>query len=79
MINGEGYAFAAEAGHEFGRLLDRLRPVIIGSRWSIGASAAASRADHRRSRLSQRGGNATAGAARRARHHGDTSGKRAFT
>ena len=78
MVHSDGDAFAAEARNKGCRLLDRLGPVIVRSRRCIRAGAAASRADHRRTRLPQRGGNATAGAARRARHHGNTSGKRAF-
>ena len=78
MVDGDRDALAAESGHKLGCLLDRLAPVIVGSRWSIGARAAAAGADHRRAGLAERGGDAAAGAARRACHDGDTSAKRAL-
>jgi hypothetical protein len=78
VVDRDRNAFAAEAGNKLRRLFDRLGPIIVRPRRCIGAGAAASRADHRRTRLAQRGGNATAGAARRARHYGNTSGKCAF-
>ena len=78
MVDGDGDALAAQAGHKLGCLLDRLGPVIVGSRRRIGARAAAAGADHRRAGLAERGGDAAAGAARRACHDGDTSAKRAL-
>jgi hypothetical protein len=78
MIDGDGYTLAAQTGHQLGGLLDRLGPVIVGSRGHIGARAAASRADHRRAGLAEHGGDAAAGAARRARHHGDPPAKRSL-
>src|SRR5829696_6022134 len=63
MVDGDSDALAAESGHKFGCLLDRLAPVIVGSRGSTGARAAAAGADYRRAGLAQRGGDAAAGAA----------------
>ena len=78
VVDGNRNADAAQVCNEFRRLLDRLRPVIVRPGRCIRPSGAAARANHGRARLTERGGNATARAARRARHDGNAPPKRTF-
>ena len=65
---------AAERGDQLGRLLDGLRPVVVGPERARPAAAAG--ADDRRAGLAQRGGDAPARAAGRAGDHRHPSPQR---
>ena len=74
MVDGAGDPGAAQVGHELGRLLDRLGPVVVRP-GRPGRSGAATGAHHRRARLAQRGRDATPGAAGGAGDDGDATTK----
>ncbi len=65
---------AAELGDQFGGLLDRFRSVVVGL--LVAGHAAATGADHRRSGLAERRGDAAPGTARGPGHHGHPTAQR---